>query len=154
MIYKIKSKHQKTVATSNFSEEFMALRYAVEEAISLKYLLQSLGVKVKRPIKIFSDSKSVLDSATIPGTDLKRKHVALAFHAVREAYAHNVVSLHKIDTQDNIADMFTKNLGRIKFHYDAKRLFKWYLEDNVWTVVEPSCWKAKKEEDTRYYAQY
>ena len=109
----------------------MALCYAVEEAISLKYLLQSLGVKVKGPAKIFSDSKSVLDSPTIPGTYLKRKHVALAFHSVREAYAHNIVSLHKIDTQDNIADMFTKNLGRIKLHHHAKRLFKQYLDVQV-----------------------
>ena len=72
----------------------MALRYAVKEAISLKYLLQSLGVKVKGPAKIFSDSKSVLDSATIPGTELKRKHVALAFHAVREEYAHGICLLY------------------------------------------------------------
>ena len=130
MLYKVKSKRQKTVATSTFSAEFMALRYAVEEAISLKYLLQSLGVKVKGPAKIYSDSKSVLDSATILGTDLKRKHVALAFHAVREENTHDIVSLYKIDAKENIADVFTKNLGRLKFHYHAKRLYKNYQDES------------------------
>ena len=54
---------------------------------------------------------SVLDSSTIPGNDLKKKHVLLAFHAVRKAYAHNVVSLYKIDSQGNISDMLTKNIA-------------------------------------------
>ena len=94
MLYKIKSKRQKTVDTSTFSAEFMALCFAAEESMSLKYLLQSLGVKVKGSVKIFSDCQSVLDGSTIPVTDLKRKHVALAFHAVRKAYAHNIISLH------------------------------------------------------------
>ena len=123
MLYKIKSKRQKTVATITFSAEFMALRFAVEEAIAIKYLLQSLGVKIRGPIKIYSDSQSALDSSVILGTELKRKHVALAFHAVREAFAHNVVSLYKITTDDNPADMCTKALQRIKFHKHANILF-------------------------------
>ena len=37
MLYKIKRIQQKVVATTTFSAEYMALRYAVGEAISLKY---------------------------------------------------------------------------------------------------------------------
>ena len=59
MLYKVKSKRQKTVVTSTFSAEFMALCFPVEEAISLNFLLQSLWVKVKETGKKFSDSQSV-----------------------------------------------------------------------------------------------
>ena len=85
MLCKVKSKRHKTVVTSTFSAEFMALIYTIEEGICIKYLLQSIGIKIKGSVKIFSDSQSVLESSTIPGTDLKRKHVSLSFHSVREA---------------------------------------------------------------------
>ena len=88
-----------------------------------RYGLQSLGLSVKGPIKIFSDSQSVLDSSTTPGTELKRKHVALAFHAVREAYAHNIISLHKISTNDNISDICTKVLGPITSNVHVDQSF-------------------------------
>ena len=85
MLYKVKSKRQKCVATSTFSAEFMALRYAFEEGMAIKFLLQSLGVNIKGKINIYSDNKAILESSTTPGNDLKRKHVAIAYHAVREA---------------------------------------------------------------------
>ena len=103
------------MATSTYSAEFVALKIAVEEAISLKYTLQSIGVPLKVPIKIHCDNEAILTSASTPGTELKRKSVAVAYHAVREAYALGVVEFYKVDTVDNIADVFTKPLNRLKF---------------------------------------
>ena len=62
MLYKFASKRQKTVATSTFSAEFVALRYAVEEAYAARLLLQSVGVKIAN-INIYSDNQSILLSA-------------------------------------------------------------------------------------------
>ena len=69
MLIKSVSKRQKSVATSTFSSEFLALKSAVEEAQSMRLLLQSLGVPIKGPIKIHCDSESVLKSAANPGYD-------------------------------------------------------------------------------------
>ena len=93
MLIKSVSKNQKCVATSTFSSEFLALKSAVEEAHSLYLLLQSIGVTLKDSINIHSDSASVLQSAGNPGNELKRKHVSIAFHFVRESIATKIIKL-------------------------------------------------------------
>ena len=113
MLIKSISRRQKCVATSTFSSEFLALKTAVEEAQGIRLLLQSIGVPLKGPINIHSDSESVINSAENPGNELKRKHVSISYHLVRENIATRVISLWKIDTKLNPSDLLTKSLPRI-----------------------------------------
>ena len=129
MMIKSVSKRQKSVATSTFASEFLALKSAVEEAQSMRLLLQSIGVPIKGPINIHSDSESVLTSAANPGHDLKRKHVAISYNLVRENIATEVVSLWKIDTKLNPSDPLTKSLPRIPLQGHLER-----LQTNIQTV--------------------
>ena len=78
-----------------FSEEFVALRYAIEEAYALRLLLQNIGIKIKK-INISSDIESTLKSAAQPKNKLKRRHVDIAYHVFRESYAtgHRKWSYH------------------------------------------------------------
>ena len=122
MLIKSVSKRQKSVATSTFSSEFLALKSAVEEAQGIKLLLQSIGVPSKGPINIHSDSESVLKSAANPGHELKRKHVSISYNVVRENIATNVISLWKIDTKLNPSDPVTKSLPRIPLQGHLERL--------------------------------
>ena len=101
MLIKSISRRQKSVATSTFSSEFLALKTAVEEAQAIRLLLQSIGVPVKGQINIHSDSESVLRSACNPANELKRKHVAISWNLVRETIATGVIKLWKIDTKLN-----------------------------------------------------
>jgi hypothetical protein len=123
MLYKFASKRQKAVATSTFSAEFVALRYAIEEAYALRLLLQSLGIKLKK-INIYSDSESILKSAAQPKNELKRRHVAIAYHVVREAYAIGLVDFFHIAGVDNPSDILTKTLGMINFQKHVDRLLE------------------------------
>ena len=129
MLIKSVSKRQKSVATSTFASEFLALKSAVEEAQSMRLLLQSIGVPIKGPINIHSDSESVLTSAANPGHDLKRKHVAISYNLVRENIATEVASLWKIDTKLNPSDPLTKSLPRIPLQGHLER-----LQTNIQTV--------------------
>ena len=123
MLYKFASKRQKAVATSTFSAEFIALRYAIEEAHALRLLLKSLGIKLKK-INIYSDSESILKSAAQPKNELNRRHVAIYYHVVREAYAIGLVDFFNIAGVDNPSDVLTKTLGRINFHKHVDRLLE------------------------------
>ena len=111
MLFRYSSKRQKSITTSTYSAEFVALRHAVEEAQAAKFLLQSIRVNIDGPVNIYSDNESVLKSAQTPGNELKRRHVAIAYHAVREAYATGLVNLFHISGTDNPADVLTKPLG-------------------------------------------
>ena len=89
------SRRQGAIATSTYSAEFMDLRAATEEAISLRYMLLCLGVPISNnglsPTRIFGDNLSVIQNARNPHSCLLMKHVALSFHFVREGIAAGVV---------------------------------------------------------------
>ena len=110
------SKRQTSVQTSTFGAEFTALKKAVEKSIMLRYHLRSMGVKVNNNTKIWVDNMAVILNATNPGSTLNKKHVALAYHFVREHVANKVISIMKIDSAYNYADPFTKSLNSTEFH--------------------------------------
>lgn len=110
------SKRQGSVQTSTFGAEFVALKAAVEEAIAIRYYLRSMGVLVSKPTVIYGDNLSAIKNTINPGSQLKKKYLALAYHFCREHYSTGVVAIRKIDTKDNFADPFTKGLASTEFH--------------------------------------
>ena len=106
-----KSSRQSSVQTSTFGAEFIALKTAVENAILIRYYLRSMGVQVQNPAKIYIDNEGVFLNSCDPGSTLNKKHVALAYHFVREHQANSVVSIYKLESPDNYADPFTKSLS-------------------------------------------
>jgi len=85
------SKRQGCIASSTYCAEFIAMRTAVEEAISIRYMLRSLGIPVEEPTNLIGDNLGVIQNASIPDLDLKKKHVAISYHCVREAVAAQIV---------------------------------------------------------------
>lgn len=109
------SKRQGCIATSTYTAEFVAMRQAVEEAIALRYMLRCLGVPVTKPTNLYGDNLGSIQSATVPDSEMKKKHVAISYHFVREAIAAKIVNVIKVDTEDNFSDVCTKALGRTLF---------------------------------------
>ena len=105
------SKRQSAVQTSTFGAEFTALKTAVELAVTIIYYLRSMGIKVSKPTTILADNLASIINATNPASTLNKKHVALAYHFVREHVANNVVEVLKIRSEDNYADPFTKGMN-------------------------------------------
>ena len=110
------SKHQSAVEMSTYGAELMAMKRAMEEVVAIHYYLRSMGVKVSKPANVFGDNMSVLLSSTDPGSPLKKKHCALAYHFVQEHYAGCVVDIMKVDSKNNYADPFTKALPSNDFN--------------------------------------
>ena len=105
------SKRQGCIATSTYCAEFVSMRSAVEEVISICYMLRCLGVPVTRPMDLFGDNFGVIQSAVIPEGELKKKHIAISYHYVREAIAARIVNAHWCRSDENFADICTKALG-------------------------------------------
>jgi hypothetical protein len=110
-----RSSRQGCIATSTYCAEFMAMRTAVEEAIALRYMLRCLGVPVSAPTNLYGDNFGTIQSATIPDGELKKKHIAISYHYVREAIAARIVNAVWIKSYENFADLCTKALGRHVF---------------------------------------
>ena len=87
------SKRQNTVETSTYGAEIVAGRLAVEQVIDLRYKLKMLGVPVKSASPLLGDNQSIITSCTLPSSNLKKKHNAIAYHRIREAMAAGILSM-------------------------------------------------------------
>ena len=52
----------------------------------------------------------------------KVNHIVIRYHVVRELIANGVISIEHVETAENVADIFTKALGRVKFEKFAHML--------------------------------
>ena len=109
--------------TATYGAEMVAGRLAVEQVMAWRYKLRMLGVPVIGASTLLGDNQSVITSCSLPSSNLKKKHNAIAYHRIREAVAAGVVQLKYIKSQWNLADTLTKPLpGHV--HYN---LWKSYL---------------------------
>ena len=108
------SKRQNTVETSTFGSEFIALKIATELTEALAYKLRMFGVPIDGPARMFCDNESVVKSSSFPESRLKKKHVSIAYHKIREAIAAKKILVYYESTSTNLADLFTKVLPHIK----------------------------------------
>ena len=125
MLLRCTSKRQNTVETSTYGAEMVAGRLAVEQVMDLRYKLRMLGVPVKGPSLLLGDNQSVITSCSIPSSNLKKKHNAIAYHRIREAVAAGVVEMKYVRSKNNLADAMTKALpGHLHYNLWAPYLLK------------------------------
>jgi hypothetical protein len=103
-------KRQKTVETSSYGSELVATRLATELVKSLRYKLRMLGVPIDGPTPMYCDNMAVVLNTTVPLSQLKKNHNAIAYHRFREAIVARMIALSHIPSTDNIADVLTKAL--------------------------------------------
>lgn len=104
------SKRQNTVEAATFGSEIIAARLAKEKIQALLYKLRMMGINVDGPAIMRVDNGSVVSSVSTPESKLKKKHLSICYHAVREAIAAGIIRVCWIGSKDNIADLCTKIL--------------------------------------------
>ena len=67
-----------------------------------------------RETNVFLDNQSVVLNASMPESTLKKIHNSIAYHAVRWAAASGELRVCFEKGIDNMADLLTKNLERVK----------------------------------------
>ena len=110
------NKRQKTVETSTFCAELVAIKTATEINDALRYKLRMLGVNMLGPSRVMCDNQSVFVSGSFLESTLEKKHCSVAYHRVRESIAAQKIILYFEKTGSNIADLFTKILTANKRH--------------------------------------
>ena len=105
------AKKQPTVETATYGSEFVSAKTAVQQIVGLRIMLRYLGVPIRGPTRLFGDNGSVVTSATIPHSPLKKRHHALSYHYTREAVAAQIVDMHHIPGKLNPSDILSKHWG-------------------------------------------
>lgn len=110
------SKKQNTVSLSSTEAEYKALTTSACEAIWLKRCLQELGFYGScDPTPIFCDNTSAESLAKNPILHQRTKHIEVREHFIREKVHDGDIVLHHCNTKENVADIFTKALGKELF---------------------------------------
>jgi hypothetical protein len=108
------SRSQKTVALSSTEAEYMALSDCSRQAIWMKSIFAELGMPLGT-IPIIGDNQGSIFISSNPVQERRSKHIDIRYHYVRECIEEKKISIFFIDGSSNPADLFTKNLGEVKF---------------------------------------
>lgn len=77
-------------------------------------MLQELGVQTRIPI-LWSDNLGATALTVNPVYHSRMKHVQIDVHFVRDKVQANEIQVRYISTKDQIADVLTKPLSKLRF---------------------------------------
>ena len=112
----------------------MALAHSCRELFPIMDMVTFLGTRFGLPLKettmnvsIHEDNAGALVLAeTLPPQFTPRsKHYAIKTIWFREQIVRRKIKLVKIDTVEQLGDLFTKGLTRVTFEYLRKKLMGW-----------------------------
>nr|KYP66211.1 Retrovirus-related Pol polyprotein from transposon TNT 1-94 [Cajanus cajan] len=102
------SKKESVVALSTCEVEYIVAAMCACQAAWLDKLLIELKQKRDEGVKLFIDNKSVISLSKNPVTHGRSKHIETKFHYLRDKVNEGKLELVYCNTQDQVADMFTK----------------------------------------------
>lgn len=111
------SKKQQTVSLSSTEAEYIALCTAVVEACWLDKLLNDFKLFIVSTIVMHVDNQAAINIGNNPENNKRVKHIDIKFYFVKQKIEDNVISLRYVKSEEQIADIFTKPLGKEKFVY-------------------------------------
>ena len=125
-----KSKLQQTISLSTMESEYKALAFAVQELLWLKCLLEELGVR-QECVTILEDNQACISFSNNPIFHGRAKHIDIKYHFIRENIKRNTMKLVFCPTEEMVADMFTKPVGKAKLEAcrDALKIQKVTLQE-------------------------
>ena len=119
-----RSKGQKSVTLSSTEAEYVAISEVMTEVLFIREILEFLGVEIEYPIQVHVDNIGAIYLAQQAGTSIRTKHVDTRYHFVREYIEDGVVKIVFVKSEDNDADLMTKNLADEKFGKHSTKLVK------------------------------
>jgi hypothetical protein len=129
------SKLQTEIAGSTMEAEYIALSESLKHLIVLKRLVvafcRAIQVDPETVSRImstvFEDNSAALILANLepPRMTPRTKHFAIKYHWFRSMLKPLHIEIVPVDTEEQIADIFTKSLTVIKFERMRKKLMGW-----------------------------
>jgi hypothetical protein len=111
-----KSRLQKTVSLSSTEAEYYALSEAAKEVKFIIMLLQSIGIEPHLPVIMHVDNVGAIFMAENMSATARTRHVDARYHFIREMIVDNMIKVIFVKTDNNKADIFTKNTSQVIYN--------------------------------------
>nr|GFC79714.1 uncharacterized mitochondrial protein AtMg00810-like [Tanacetum cinerariifolium] len=105
------SKRQKSVAISNTEAEYITISGCYAQILWMRSQLTDYGLGFNK-ILMYSDNKSVIALFCNNVQHSRSKHIDIRYHFIKEHVENDVIELYFVNTEYQLADIFTKALGR------------------------------------------
>ena len=138
------SKMQTQIALSTMEAEYIALSNSMRDLIGIREILKEIVQTVFQdtstkptyatiaktfgsipPSTVYEDNEACLKFARMPKMNPRTKHIALPYHFFRSKVEQLEIKIESINTENQLADQFTKGLPQDKFLRDRKKLMGW-----------------------------
>ncbi|GJW83085.1 retrotransposon protein, putative, ty1-copia subclass [Tanacetum coccineum] len=119
-----KSTKQSNFATSSIAAEYIAAFDASKEAVWIRKFISGLGVvpTIEEPINMYCDNTRAIAIAKDHGVTKGARHFRAKVHYLRETIEMGDVRIENVDTDDNLAGLFTKALAFPKHSKLTKKI--------------------------------
>ena len=104
-----KSKTACHVTLSSAESEYISSSELVKEILYVKQILEEMGFYVEIPIEVYIDNMGAIFMARNNLGNTATRHVNIRFHFVRELHADGLIIFIYVKSEDNEADIMTKN---------------------------------------------
>ncbi|GKB33867.1 retrovirus-related pol polyprotein from transposon TNT 1-94 [Tanacetum coccineum] len=110
------SKKQTALAISTTEAEYVSAGKACQQALWMKQALIDYDIRLD-DVPIMCDNKGAIDLSKNPVQHSRTKHIEIHHHFLRDNVQKGHISIEKVPSVDNIADILTKPLKRESFNY-------------------------------------
>nr|GEX26508.1 retrovirus-related Pol polyprotein from transposon TNT 1-94 [Tanacetum cinerariifolium] len=115
------SKWQKSATISSTEAEYIALSGCCAQILWMRSQLSEYGLGFNK-ILMYCDNKSVIALCCNNVQHSRYKHIDIKYHFIKEHVENGVIKLYFVNTQYQLADLFTKALGRDRIEFLINKL--------------------------------
>ena len=117
-----KTKKQVAVSRSSVEAELRAMASLIAEVTWLRWLLADFGVSITTPTPLLCDSTGAISIARDPVKHELTKHIGVDAFYTRAQVQDQVVALHYVPSDLQLADFFTKAQTRAQHDFLLSKL--------------------------------
>ncbi|GJU20809.1 retrovirus-related pol polyprotein from transposon TNT 1-94 [Tanacetum coccineum] len=110
------AKKQTALAISTTKAKYVSAGKACQQALWMKQALIDYDIRLN-DVPIMCNNKGAIDLSKNPMQHCRTKHIEIRHHFLHDNVQKGNISIDKVASEDNIADIFTKPLKREVFNY-------------------------------------
>ncbi|KAJ9551554.1 hypothetical protein OSB04_015599 [Centaurea solstitialis] len=115
------SKKQHCVSTSTAEAEYVAAASCCSQVLWMRTQLRDHGYNFNH-IPIYCDSKSAIAITCNPVQHTRTKHIDIRYHFIKDHVERGTIELYFVNTEYQLADLFTKPLDEKRFNFLISKL--------------------------------